>query len=868
MKIDSKQNPYKSQKIENMVRSINARYLSIDSIKKTVSPPIAFMSEDILSKTTSLEPDVLIWVWLKRMERYFSNATEFKNPKDTKSETGKMLGVFPIYWVKFSDKLKDYTLEDPLVLNCFILSMLLCIDREAWVFVIDYINASPKVETSIKILLNWMFETGFLTDKNTVEYNNDTIARLTEGTQGEFSLPDSPISKLFSFLVIAKLVSEGGKTEIGNHCFIPTRFLDKGPLKMYEYFITQAFCVSYLVDKVYIHQLLQHFCRRFCLTCVDTVGGAWPEYLRGDKEYKHFLDGFVQASMENPDYLVEVLELVGLSRIMRASGIRDDLPFLKQYLRPCTRIAKLLLNNNYYAEAFHLIDDLSAISRAKIVDKQRDQMLFLYSICYRMNDWLTGVSSGLNLLSWEQQLYKRVAKQTFVYDAPELKFLQSIALELVKKHNASSDWDIKTKCRDFFLIVKPHLSSVGKGIEAQFIIQPYIEDSAPKKKKTRKKTSDKTNKTELLPIPTETPLAALDLFRQEKIDTMMPQLTFFTPPKETLVARKWHIKKEQIPEEVLKLVDSLRKKFPKISLRLGGGAIPELLLSESKPKDWDIAVKDTVSIYHIQMHLDELKVTCKRQSVRYPILFCKLQDGSHVDFMNKGDDNNPFFRADFNLAGLYCDLDGTDLMEVKSYDKGSLESFEKKRISDVYETGVELFQRDPVRLFRLVKYLIKYPEFEVDASLERAIKKLRPDLVKIIEHYLKKKDNASRLDKVIRDIFERFSLPEINEALMKLNILDIVTNCSIKSLEHVCYNNGMFIEPKNRLITWLVGNAGLMSTQKKFNHPFVKWVRWTVFENSCLDFASGSSSRYFTDEVKQLVQKSLSEPEIVTLTLK
>lgn len=304
------------------------------------------------------------------------------------------------------------------------------------------------------------------------------------------------------------------------------------------------------------------------------------------------------------------------------------------------------------------------------------------------------------------------------------------------------------------------------------------------------------------------------------------------------------ITRQQIPLELLLLIDELRKEFAEATFYLTGAA-PGNLLEGKKPNDYDFLVVN-VSLFAIKKALEKKQIQSEQRSPKYPILYCQLTSEISIDFsasfLRSGQNKHElleldYSKRDFNVSALYIEFTKNAQFPVFSF-ANALEKRANKKIADVLDVPIESLKHDPTRLFRLAKILINYSDYTLDVNLKNALQKLQPQWFTIFNTYLQQDPgNKFRLDHAIRKLFLRYKFEEINTVFNRLGILTLFTGNS-KTLSNIaCARLPKSLNKEHYYFGWLLANyLQHFEEKKRMFAPFMDYLVPTLSEVPCLQF--------------------------------
>lgn len=253
-----------------------------------------------------------------------------------------------------------------------------------------------------------------------------------------------------------------------------------------------------------------------------------------------------------------------------------------------------------------------------------------------------------------------------------------------------------------------------------------------------------------------------------------------------------HISSNLLPQGLLTLAQKIKNSW-QTNLILTGGAVTSLFLKRSNPYDYDCLLFDN-NLSELSDKLNALGYT-KNQIVgkEFPILKLIIEQGPEnikldiaVFPFNPGlslDENMAKILSlrDFKLSALYMVLGTHDKsFEIKGFDH-AIRSVNLKLIS-IVENKKNVFIEDPVRLLRLVKIQLQYPDFRNDGLLNRILK--QTCLKSCLRSFLSQKTNQGRFDTALENLFKRFEPMRVIDKMATLGLMDIISDSSYCKVQH------------------------------------------------------------------------------------
>jgi hypothetical protein len=167
-------------------------------------------------------------------------------------------------------------------------------------------------------------------------------------------------------------------------------------------------------------------------------------------------------------------------------------------------------------------------------------------------------------------------------------------------------------------------------------------------------------------------------------------------------------------------------------------------------------------------------IQCEIIGKKYPILkinykhldieFSKAPGcAEHIDAL--------MIQRDFNLAGLYINLNKpvkSGCLEI-SDPCHSFESIDKKQVS-VLGLRDSIFEEDPIRLFRLIKIKLQYPQFELDDHLKHLMTSF--NIEQCLMRYVENDErNASHIGTKLENLFFNYPVNHVFDCLFQFRII-------------------------------------------------------------------------------------------------
>lgn len=239
--------------------------------------------------------------------------------------------------------------------------------------------------------------------------------------------------------------------------------------------------------------------------------------------------------------------------------------------------------------------------------------------------------------------------------------------------------------------------------------------------------------------------------------------------------------------------------YTKKPLILVGSAAAFLYLKMNNPRDYDfvllnIAPEDLLEL--LQQH--GYKAQQAGRSV--PVIKLQLAVASgmlDLDLtIEQVESEQPLTHAmklilakrDFNVSALFTVLQPeASSLEVKGI-KGAISSINQKLLRVVnHDPAYNLFIEDPIRLFRLVKNCLQYPEFKMDVELTAIVEKTKINFKGFFYAYLNHAElfsiNRGKVSTALENLFERFTIASVLKQIDDLGLFTPLFDLNYEDLE-------------------------------------------------------------------------------------
>jgi len=303
---------------------------------------------------------------------------------------------------------------------------------------------------------------------------------------------------------------------------------------------------------------------------------------------------------------------------------------------------------------------------------------------------------------------------------------------------------------------------------------------------------------------------------------------------------KTEIAKESIPACLFQLASDLKTEF-NAKLILTGGAVTHLYLRRPNPHDYDCLVfnQDLGRLHDFLTKKDLL--ACHIIGKGHPVLKLKIADGSnlieieiscvastkhHLDAAMA----DILAQRDFKLNALYLEINpDASSLTIKGFDH-AIHSVNLRQIAPVDnpKRGLtrNIFSEDPVRVFRLVKIILQYPDFKPDGNLNRILK--AQPLVPILQHYIQEDIHQARIGTCLDALFKRFDFFHVLHTLGEYKV--------IEGLSGLCFTT---VQPYLGLLTDYLPPPTSISAAPGFFKPS------QYQESSCEEYAYAKKLAFF-----------------------
>jgi hypothetical protein len=281
--------------------------------------------------------------------------------------------------------------------------------------------------------------------------------------------------------------------------------------------------------------------------------------------------------------------------------------------------------------------------------------------------------------------------------------------------------------------------------------------------------------------------AAKKLTKPKKYQSHTPQA--WSPPSSSSIFQPQPhiIKRDRIPSSLIRLADEIRQ-LAKQELIIKGGAVAGLYLGNDNPNDYDCIVLD-VDQATLLTALKEAGFNAQLIGKKHPVIKLELVEGQRkidVDISTDISEGKTLTKAmeailarcDFKISALYMVLSyNAAEFEVKGYSH-SLHSINNKKISTVNHRKT-IFEEDAIRLFRLIKIILQYPDFTLDNNLNLILR--TTDFNQLFNLFINdesgeiKTINPGRIGTALDSLFSRFGLMTVIKQMGELGIFEGMT---------------------------------------------------------------------------------------------
>ena len=248
------------------------------------------------------------------------------------------------------------------------------------------------------------------------------------------------------------------------------------------------------------------------------------------------------------------------------------------------------------------------------------------------------------------------------------------------------------------------------------------------------------------------------------------------------------VPRQHLPQPLIELISLLNNKLQKPFI-LTGSAVANLFLKRPHHSDYDCLVLG-VSLESLKQFLHthgfyQAKIVGKTYpTLKITIKKIEIEIATDAGWVQEPVDTymqRIHAKRDFTISALYIDL-STDkqLLEIKAFD-GALEKTEKGKIS-VVSDGDGLFEEDPIRLLRLLKIRMQYPNFQFDDTLLTVLGKC--DKSGCFNNFLSANElHATRISTFLETLFSKFPEMGVIANLKASGIFEALTGISNAVLE-------------------------------------------------------------------------------------
>lgn len=841
-------NTFKTESIETLSTRIDSTCFNTNRNMFYNSDDKKYITEEIIAKTVVSDYEQQICIWLWRVERYFYTK-EADTSKNSKDQTRQLIVGFLDTFIHLPKDIQLFLCTNNTTRNCLFFTLLQSQNKTQWEAVIEILNKND-FNGALRPILFWCYDFYF---NQAYEDCEKVLAQINllynKSKNPEFKIPKSPITTVFALVAVSNWYANNPQQ-------VPTNILAtvlpfgniNNSLVIMPYMIELSLMSDQLTySRPLIKQQISiwnnHFLEKFRLRGIkekETLPVFYSE------RFRIFLGSYIKATLEKVEKIDEKEQLIGLARLI---VFYDPKPYLfhSQIINNGTTLARKLFTLQLYTEAYELYDDLIAFqTEYESVEKKKARSA-LYCFVSKIEPWLNGKIKLPEFTTIEEQLLVNFPLiESELVDEVPTTVLYRLATKLGTKFQSSTQETTADLCVKYYKILKPILfyksllntdqyarlerlfgpkQQIRKSVE---VVPVQVLDTgttvlaAPLPQEVEVETTPIQSVTrqvsnQSLKSPVDSDGESADISETEVIikPSVPRDLRFFAPvaviPDSQMKFSDKSIGRAQIKPEVMHLLDTLIEQFPLAEFYLTGAA-PANILDSSQPNDYDI-VTVNLSLPHLHAFFLSKNIKSDIRGLKNPILFCDLGIGITLDFTSKMFMPNEtieallftdFISRDFTNNALYCKFTKADEFQIFSF-ASALKNREEKIIDSIPNAEV-IFKQDLTRLFRLVKLIIKQPEYQLSGRLQNALDNLRSDWLVLIRNYTNASSaNRFRLDHVMKKLFARSQYLEINQAFNRLGVLNVFTGNNLEDANLACAKIPVFND-KNKMLYWIAAN--------------------------------------------------------------
>ncbi|MFA6303813.1 MAG: hypothetical protein WC627_11885 [Legionella sp.] len=840
---------FKTESIETISNKIDSICFNTNRNMFYHSDNHKYITEEIIAKTAVSDYEQQICIWLWRIERYFYTK-EADTSKNSKDRTSQLIVDFLDKFIHLPEGIQHFLCTNNSIRNCLFFTLLQSQNKTQWEAVIEILN-NNNFHGALRPILFWCYDFYFNQAYEDCENVLEQINLLyNKNKSPEFKIAKSPITTVFALVAVSNWYANNPQQVPTNNLATVLPFGNvTNSLVIMPYMIELSLMSDQLThSRPLIKQQISiwnnHFLEKFRLRGIkekETLPVFYSE------RFRIFLGSFIETTLEKVDKIDEKEQLIGLARLI---VFYDPKPYFfhSRSIQKGTALARKLFTLQLYTEAYELYDDLIAFQTEYESTEKKKARSALYCFVSKIDPWLNGKTKLPAFTTEEERLLTHFPLiQSDLIDEVPTVVLYRLAIKLGTKFQSGTQETTADLCVTYYKILKPilfHKSLLNTDQHAKLerLFGPKQEihknlEVVPVHVIATKATvlaDSLPQELESTPIQSQVPVARLvsnqspkspvdsdgesaDISETEVIikPSVPRDLRFFAPlaiiPDSQMKFSDKSIGRAQIKPEVMRLLDTLIDQFPLAEFYLTGAA-PADILDSNKPNDYDI-VTVNLSLPDLHAFFLSQNVQSDLRGKKNPILFCDLGIGITLDFTSKMFMPNETIEAllyrdfqgrDFTNNALYCKFTKADEFQIFSF-ASALKNREEKIIDSIPNAEV-IFEQDITRLFRLVKLIIKQPEYQLSGCLQKALDNLRSSWVFSLRNYTNASTaNRLRLDHVMKKLFARAQYVEINQAFDRLGILNAFTRNSLEDANLACAKIQVFND-KYKMLYWIAAN--------------------------------------------------------------
>lgn len=743
-----------------------------------------YLTEELLQKKAAMTDDesrLLVLLW--RIQRFYLidiNNKSLDGREQTSLLIAQSLGQFKDY----QPDLKNYLVQDPRGFLALSVALMASRNKELWLDMMKEISNRLPEEDPNLILLGWTYRFYF---KPKNARTGPLIERLAKAVA-----PVNRKSPLLNFFVVIAIGTwflnnpDTNPSEVLVAFFKCIKGLEAEPPPLATLFLLLTRLIPVCVqtnhfDRLYqpSYDLAKLFLSRFRLA----HGQARHEiaFFHGEA-FQHQLKALVHVYFSpKPDW--ERTHLLGYGAVIRMLNPTPAGLFV-EIANEIILASSALFRLGEFGEAYYLYAEMYDSRQVIFPNQVNAKTKFaLYCLVHKLDSWLKNPQQAIPQLNPHEILLITALPPRDKKIKPDALSIEQIYLLLTRVYNRAraeaGQNDLTNLCASCYTKLAWVLSPKECQELRELLTPPKSLPPPPRI------TTIAPAPATLPTAPPQAPAVESGHETVKRPQAMRPAQQRKTVQATQQGAAELAVTKQGLPGCLIELLDELATKFPQAKIYLCGGVAVDLFFS--KPfNDVDIKIIN-LALADLALFLTNKGLANQQRSRIHPILVSQIE-GVSVDFScEPNSDNRPIEgllsddlqKRDFNFAGLRLEWSIKKSLKVLSQE-GILKKLREHKISALREPA-DLFASNVVCLFRLIKFQLKYPKFQLDGALKEYFDK-KPDWKQIIHDQIRIPGRFHQIMAALSQLFLRFPAAVVHGQMQKLNLLDALIGLKVSEL--------------------------------------------------------------------------------------